>query len=112
MTHPKKWTFPRMAFGQYCQLLGRALAQEIKLSEDPEMPSLFAIATSGTEPGKTYRVNEYVCTCPAGENGMPCKHRALFLHEYRDVLGQGFFTKEEEKSWTPSDDTSDSSDSC
>lgn len=42
--------------------------------------------TSGTRPGISYRVTRRSCTCPAGQQGRPCKHVALAVF-VADICG-------------------------
>lgn len=96
---PSAWVFPLMPMPVYTALFARAIAQGVTLHPDDADGGLFDIATSGTQPGVTYRVNEWYCTCPAGQVGSPCKHRALYLAKHMDRLGRGFYTTEEAQTW-------------
>ena len=99
---PRDWSFPMMRWDELAHLYARALEEGVKLRDDPDHPGLFALATSGTTKGVEYRVNEFTCACKAGENGMDCKHRALFLVEHMARLGRIFFTEGDDEQWSGS----------
>ena len=41
---------------------------------------------SASEPGKLYAVSAQMCSCPAGQRGIPCKHRACYLAQIGELL--------------------------
>ena len=107
---PADWNFPMMRWEELMPLYLRAIAEKVKLRDDPEYPELFALATSGTQEGVEYRVNEFLCACQAGQHGMNCKHRALFLVKHIRRLGRVIYTDDEAAAWVSPATTPDAED--
>jgi hypothetical protein len=56
------------------RLLTKAVGDGVRLEEEGGV----TYATSSSGSGR-YRVDEHGCACKAGENGLWCKHRALYI---------------------------------
>jgi hypothetical protein len=44
-----------------------------------------AFVESASEPGRLYAVSATTCSCPAGQRGIPCKHRACYLAQIGEL---------------------------
>jgi hypothetical protein len=62
---------------QWNRALQRAIAEALDVLTEPQSGRTFV--ESGTTPGIVYEVTEHGCSCKAGQNGVPCKHRACLL---------------------------------
>jgi len=60
--------------GQLDRLVHRALDEGVRLTAT-EQPGVYLAKRPGSP--ATYRTTRTGCTCPAGQRGRPCKHRAL-----------------------------------
>lgn len=69
---PERWT----------SALDRAIAEalDVYISTDGT-----AFVESASRPGLLYIVTRESCTCPAGDKGRPCKHRACFLAQIGEL---------------------------
>jgi hypothetical protein len=67
------------ALDKLAALLIRAREEEVRLEPLPRTEMMRA-----TRPGSdfVYVVGAHACSCPAGQRGKPCKHRAMWIHEH------------------------------
>ena len=62
---------------QWHRALDRAINEALDVLTEPVSGETFV--ESATQPGTLYRVTLDMCTCTAGQRGIPCKHRAVLL---------------------------------
>ena len=62
---------------QWQRALERALEEALDVLVEPISGEAFV--ESATHPGTLYAVSATSCTCAAGSQGLPCKHRACYL---------------------------------
>jgi len=62
---------------QWSRALDRAVAESLDILVEPISGAAFV--ESASTPGTLYAVSADSCSCPAGQHGMPCKHRACYL---------------------------------
>jgi hypothetical protein len=63
--------------------LKRAIAEAVDILVEPISGEVFC--ESSTRPGTLYAVSRTSCTCKAGQQGVPCKHRACFLAQLGEL---------------------------
>lgn len=63
--------------------LDRAINEAVDILVEPVSGEVFSESTS--KPGTLYVVTRETCTCAAGRNGQPCKHRAAFLAQLGEL---------------------------
>ena len=68
---------------RWSRALERALAEAVDILVEPVSGEVFA--ESSSRPGTLYVVTRASCTCSAGRNGVPCKHRAAFLAQLGEL---------------------------
>lgn len=66
---------PGMTARQFDQGVHRAHVEGLRVI--PSGVAGIVFVTSGTKPGLCYRVTRRSCSCAAGSQGRPCKHRCL-----------------------------------
>lgn len=83
--------FRWMPADKYAELVMKAESQGIVLTPIPRFRKLMR-ASSASNPGDGYLVDEFACSCPAARTGHWCKHLALYHREHfgRLVLQHGF----------------------
>ena len=62
---------------QWSRALDRALSEGLDVLVEPISGEAFV--ESATSPGTLYAVTAFSCSCPAGQRGTPCKHRACYM---------------------------------
>jgi len=62
---------------QWGRALDRALSEGLDVLVEPISGEAFV--ESATRPGTLYAVSAFSCSCPAGQRGIPCKHRACYM---------------------------------
>src|SRR3954447_15206284 len=67
--------------------LDRALANALDVLIEPISGEAFV--ESATNPGTLYQVTATSCTCPAGQAGIPCQHRACYLAQTGELAIDG-----------------------
>lgn len=77
MTTYRGHTIPAPGFDEatLARSIDRALAGGVTLRAT-ERPNVYRASGSG---GETYWTSRTGCSCPAGSNARPCKHRALVV---------------------------------
>lgn len=65
---------------KWLELLARARADGIVLIP-MQRSNRVMLATSSAQQ-RVYQVDGDTCTCKAGDCGVPCKHRALWIHDH------------------------------
>jgi hypothetical protein len=63
--------------------LNRAIAEAVDILVEPISGEVFC--ESSTRPGTLYVVSRTSCTCKAGQQGVPCKHRASLLAQLGEL---------------------------
>jgi len=63
--------------------LQRAILEALDVLVEPLSGQAFV--ESATHPGTLYAVSAHTCTCPAGERGLICKHRACYLAQIGEL---------------------------
>jgi hypothetical protein len=61
----------------WAKALARAIDEALDVLVEPISGEAFV--ESATRPGILYHVTAQTCSCPAGQRGNPCKHRACYL---------------------------------
>lgn len=86
--------FRWIPFVKWHELLERAQLENVRLTPIKRARRLM-YATSGATGRVAYTVDEFGCSCPAGRNGVDCKHRALYLftHFARLTAAYGYPTE-------------------
>jgi hypothetical protein len=68
---------------RWAKALDRAIADALDVLVEPISGEAFV--ESSNHPGIVYAVGATFCTCPAGQQGVPCKHRAAFLAQIGEL---------------------------
>jgi hypothetical protein len=68
---------------KWARALDRALAEALDVLIEPISGEAFV--ESATRPGTLYAVSATSCNCPAGQQGIPCKHRACYLAQIGEL---------------------------
>jgi hypothetical protein len=68
---------------QWAKALARAIDEALDVLIEPISGEAFV--ESATRPGVLYQVSASMCSCPAGQRGAPCKHRACYLAQIGEL---------------------------
>ena len=68
---------------QWARALNWALDEGLDVLVEPLSGEAFV--ESATRPGTLYAVSASACSCPAGQRGIPCKHRACYLAQIGEL---------------------------
>jgi hypothetical protein len=68
---------------KWAKALERAIAEALDVLVEPISGEAFV--ESATRPGILYHVSAQTCSCPAGQKGQICKHRACYLAQIGEL---------------------------
>ena len=68
---------------QWQKALTRAIDEALDVLIEPISGEAFV--ESATTPGTLYQVSASSCSCPAGQRGLVCKHRAAYLFQIGEI---------------------------
>jgi hypothetical protein len=68
---------------RWAKALERAIAEALDVLVEPISGEAFV--ESAGRPGVLYHVSAHTCSCPAGQKGQICKHRACYLAQIGEL---------------------------